>query len=610
MSGGDGNSPGNQGLGHSGGKPSGGINGGSSGGSGGSSGGNNGPGWGTSHTPNGDIHHYDPGQFGNGGNNGGHNGGSGGGGNSGGNGGGGGKPGRPVMGYGAPILLGAGAGLSVAEGITVSMLETAVDAIITSAIRALVVNPETIGAVALFALSTTELAKDDPNMMSKVVMSFPGEVMLKDAVKNLTADITAITVNTRVVDVVKDEKQQIAVVRDEPTTVGVVTAKPTSKPGVYSVNIPGLGTVNLAPTTKPAPAGTLPRGVTAVPNAKPADTTQSYGMATRDIVVRFAPDKNSGGGSVYLSVIDKLTPEQLRKRKEEEAVAQAIWRIEHPDVVAGQELEKARRERAAAVKAESDATARQRRAADAWNQQAGVDIGKKRAEFNGLKAQMDKWNQVKTGALNSGEAFTPGSRAFGALNRAVHEMRLLDAPYKAALNAVQAYDKALKERDDSQRALNQAVEARKKADEKEKKAKEKKDKEDRRQKEGTATGKGEKVGDKWLWGANEGEGSPIPDRIADKLRGKKFKNFDDFRKRFWETVSKDKDLSKQFDKGNNQKMQGGGSPNVGGPGAVGKLKSYQIHHRKRIADDGAVYDMDNMRIVTPKRHFELHGSKK
>ncbi|MCV4615426.1 cloacin, partial [Escherichia coli] len=70
MSGGDGRGPGNSGLGHNGGQASGNVNG-TSGKGGPSSGGgtdpNSGPGWGTTHTPNGDIHNYNPGEFGNGG---------------------------------------------------------------------------------------------------------------------------------------------------------------------------------------------------------------------------------------------------------------------------------------------------------------------------------------------------------------------------------------------------------------------------------------------------------------------------------------------------------------------------------------------------------------
>ncbi|MGW1371483.1 hypothetical protein [Providencia hangzhouensis] len=56
-------------------------------------------------------------------------------------------------------------------------------------------------------------------------------------------------------------------------------------------------------------------------------------------------------------------------------------------------------------------------------------------------------------------------------------------------------EKAIKE---AERKLGIALEKKKKAEAKEKKAKDKKEKEEKRKKPGTATGKGKKVGDKWL----------------------------------------------------------------------------------------------------------------
>ena len=55
-------------------------------------------------------------------------------------------------------------------------------------------------------------------------------------------------------------------------------------------------------------------------------------------------------------------------------------------------------------------------------------------------------------------------------------------------------------------------------------------------------------------------GVPIPDRIADKLRDKEFKSFDDFRKKFWEEVSKDPELSKNLSPSNKSGVSKGYSP--------------------------------------------------
>ncbi|MCR6728705.1 hypothetical protein B1H42_23190 [Enterobacter cloacae subsp. cloacae] len=68
---------------------------------------------------------------------------------------------------------------------------------------------------------------------------------------------------------------------------------------------------------------------------------------------------------------------------------------------------------------------------------------------------------------------------------------------------------------------------------------------------GQVTGKGKKVSGIWLFGANVGNGSPVPSQIADRLRGRTFANCDQFRKAFWLEVSKDPELSKQF-RGSNQ----------------------------------------------------------
>nr|WP_323807711.1 colicin-like bacteriocin tRNase domain-containing protein [Klebsiella pneumoniae] len=45
---------------------------------------------------------------------------------------------------------------------------------------------------------------------------------------------------------VKDERQHIAVVAGRPMSVPVVDAKPTKRPGVFSVSIPGLPSLQVS----------------------------------------------------------------------------------------------------------------------------------------------------------------------------------------------------------------------------------------------------------------------------------------------------------------------------------------------------------------------------
>ncbi|WP_072059717.1 MULTISPECIES: colicin-like bacteriocin tRNase domain-containing protein [Xenorhabdus] len=151
----------------------------------------------------------------------------------------------------------------------------------------------------------------------------------------------------------------------------------------------------------------------------------------------------------------------------------------------------------------------------------------------------------------------------------------------------------------------------KKAEEEKKAAEDKvKTKRDEKRKQpGTATGKGQKVGDKWLHDAGKGSGVPIPDRIADKLRGKKFNNFDDFRKQFWEEVSKDPELAKQFSKSNQKLIEKGYAPYPIPEEQVGGRETFELHHVKPISEGGGVYDIDNIRVTTPKRHIDIHRGK-
>lgn len=127
---------------------------------------------------------------------------------------------------------------------------------------------------------------------------------------------------------------------------------------------------------------------------------------------------------------------------------------------------------------------------------------------------------------------------------------------------------------------------------------------------GVVTGTGEDVFGIWLAGASEGLGAPIPTRIAERLRGRKFSRFDDFREAFWEEVAVDPHLSSQFSAANRRLMRGGASPFVAKDEAVGRRKVHELHHVERISDGGAVYDVDNLRVTTPRNHIIIHSSNK
>lgn len=127
---------------------------------------------------------------------------------------------------------------------------------------------------------------------------------------------------------------------------------------------------------------------------------------------------------------------------------------------------------------------------------------------------------------------------------------------------------------------------------------------------GKVEGKGTSVTGTWLAGAGKDLGSAIPSQIADKLRGKEFDSFDKFREAFWMEVAKDPALAKQFKKANLGNLKNGKAPAPRETEQVGGRIKYELHHVKPISQGGEVYNIDNIRVVTPKRHIEIHSGGK
>lgn len=178
--------------------------------------------------------------------------------------------------------------------------------------------------------------------------------------------------------------------------------------------------------------------------------------------------------------------------------------------------------------------------------------------------------------------------------------------YERLADQVLSYNNQLAK---SEEILAPILESRKKAEGKKKAAEDKVKKENKRNQPGKATGKGKKVSDKWLNDAGKENGVPIPDRIADKLRDQKFNNFDEFRRKLWEEVSKDPELSKNFIQSNRTRMRNGLAPRARYKDSVGGRRSFELHHDKPISQGGEVYDIDNIRVATPKRHIDIHKGK-
>lgn len=129
---------------------------------------------------------------------------------------------------------------------------------------------------------------------------------------------------------------------------------------------------------------------------------------------------------------------------------------------------------------------------------------------------------------------------------------------------------------------------------------------DRREDPGVATGTGQPVSGLWLGAAAQGQGAPIPSQIADQLRGRQFKNWREFREALWKAVANDPVLSKQFKSVNLARMRKGYAPYSIPSEHVGEKAKFEIHHVIFLKNNGELYDIDNLRVVTPKEHAALH----
>lgn len=132
---------------------------------------------------------------------------------------------------------------------------------------------------------------------------------------------------------------------------------------------------------------------------------------------------------------------------------------------------------------------------------------------------------------------------------------------------------------------------------------------DRRQDPGVATGNGQVISGNWLGTASTPDGAPIPAQIADKLRGREFSSFKAFRRAFWKAVAADSDLENKFTQINKLDIRKGISPVADKSERVGGRVKLEIHHVNPISEGGSVYDIDNLKILTPKQHIGTHTKK-
>ncbi|WP_272235588.1 S-type pyocin domain-containing protein [Pseudomonas syringae] len=123
---------------------------------------------------------------------------------------------------------------------------------------------------------------------------------------------------------------------------------------------------------------------------------------------------------------------------------------------------------------------------------------------------------------------------------------------------------------------------------------------------GVASGYGEAVTATWLRGPTASQPAPIPSSVAEKLSGRPFASFAKLREAIWLEVSKDPELSRQLGELSRIEVSDKRAPLVRAADRVGKRVKYEIHHKHWISEGGAVYDLDNLVIMTPKDHIHAH----
>lgn len=370
------------------------------------------------------------------------------------------------MAFGFPALAAPGAGTL---GISVS--GEALSAAIADIFAALK-GPFKFSAwgIALYGILPSEIAKDDPNMMSKIVTSLPAETVTNVQVSTLPLDQATVSVTKRVTDVVKDTRQHIAVVAGVPMSVPVVNAKPTRTPGVFHASFPGVPSLTVS-TVKGLPVSTtLPRGITEDKGRTAVPAGFTFGGGSHEAVIRFP--KESGQKPVYVSVTDVLTPAQVKQRQDEEKRLQQEWNDAHPVEVAERNYEQARAE---LNQANKDVARNQERQAKA------VQV------YNSRKSELDAANKTLADAKAEIKQFERFAREPMAAGHRMWQMAGLKAQRAQTdvNNKKAAFDAAAKEKSAADAALSSAMESRKKKEDKKRSAENKLNEEKNKRRKGT-----------------------------------------------------------------------------------------------------------------------------
>ena len=122
---------------------------------------------------------------------------------------------------------------------------------------------------------------------------------------------------------------------------------------------------------------------------------------------------------------------------------------------------------------------------------------------------------------------------------------------------------------------------------------------------GVASGLGQTIPGIWLNRLGT-DPAPVPEQIAAQLRDREFSSFNKFRQEFWRAVAADTVLGAQFNPADLINMRKGKAAKVVDVQGVGARRAYELHHKIYISKGGAVYDVDNLQVLTPAQHILIH----
>ena len=101
----------------------------------------------------------------------------------------------------------------------------------------------------------------------------------------------------------------------------------------------------------------------------------------------------------------------------------------------------------------------------------------------------------------------------------------------------------------------------------------------------------------------------IPPEIANKFIGKEFDTFDKFKAALYKEIGNSKYVT-QFINSNQTALKKGNAPfaprSLQTGGNQNQIR-YNIHHIHPVEDGGDVYNLDNLMILSPKTHKEVHA---